>query len=156
MYGSYGSYSSMSSASSPMDIAPRQQSSYVYDAHCAFPSWPRRDSLSSDREERPTSYLSDDDLFLSDPFDDDSHSISSASSTGSPAISPPRAPTEFELLNMQREKLALQKEYVRQMVAEKEQRRRAAQKQQKKRSSSSSSSRKSPKPKHSSMAPIAE
>lgn len=139
-----------------MDIGSRNSLSSC-DAHCAFPSWPRRESLSeSDRVERPTSYLSDDDLFLSDPFDDDARSVSSASSSGSPAaMSPPQPISDFELMEMQRERLALQKEYLRQMVLEKEQRRRAAQRQQKKRSSSGSS-KKSPKSKLSAMTPIME
>ena len=154
MYGSYGSYSSMSAPSAPMDITSRNLS--AHDATCAFPSWPRRSSLSeSDREERPTSYLSDDDLFLSDPFDDDARSISSAGSAGSPAaLSPPQVMTEQEIFEMQRERLALQQQYLRAVVGEKERRRATAKKQQ--RRSSSGSSKKSPKSKLASMTPIAE
>ncbi|KAI5456395.1 hypothetical protein BGZ63DRAFT_409088 [Mariannaea sp. PMI_226] len=157
MFGSYGSYSSMCAASQPLDIASRGSLS-AHDASCAFPSWPRRDSLSeSDREERPTSYISDDDLmFLSDPFDDDARSVSSAGSAGSPngIISPPRF-TDAEILEMERERLALQRaEYVRCVISEKERRRAAARKQRK--SSSSGSSKKSPKNKTSAMAPISE
>ncbi|KAH7146419.1 hypothetical protein EDB81DRAFT_492574 [Dactylonectria macrodidyma] len=156
MFGSYGSYSSMCAASAPMDISSRSLSSH--DSACAFPSWPRRSSLSeSDREERPTSYLSDDDLFLSDPFDDDTRSVSSAGSASSPAhsqgaISPPHIMTDAEFLEMERERLAMQREFVRGIVTEKERRRAAARKQRK----SSPSSKKSPKSKLASMAPIAE
>lgn len=156
MFGSYGSYSSMCAASAPMDITSRSLS--AHDSTCAFPSWPRRSSLSeSDREERPTSYLSDDDLFLSDPFDDDTRSVSSAGSASSPAhsqgaISPPHIITDAEILEMERERLAMQREFVRGIVTEKERRRAVARKQRK----SSPSSKKSPKNKLSSMAPIAE
>ncbi|KAH6997182.1 hypothetical protein EDB80DRAFT_144448 [Ilyonectria destructans] len=157
MFGSYGSYSSMCAASAPMDITSRSLS--AHDSTCAFPSWPRRSSLSeSDREERPTSYLSDDDLFLSDPFDDDTRSVSSAGSASSPAhsqgaISPPHIITDAEILEMERERLAMQREFVRGIVSEKERRRAAAARKQRK---SSPSSKKSPKSKLSSMAPIAE
>ncbi|KAK7415011.1 hypothetical protein QQZ08_012463 [Neonectria magnoliae] len=152
MFGSYGSYSSMCAASAPMDITSRSLS--AHDSTCAFPSWPRRSSLSeSDREERPTSYLSDDDLFLSDPFDDDTRSVSSTGSSSSPrTASPPHVITDAELLEMERERAAMQREFVRGIVSEKERRRAAARKQRK----SSPSSKKSPKSKLSSMAPIAE
>ncbi|KAK5997276.1 hypothetical protein PT974_02631 [Cladobotryum mycophilum] len=153
MYGSYGSYSSMSSMSSPIDITP--SSLRGHDAACAFPSWPRRSSLSeSDHEERATSYLSDDDLFLSDPFDDDVHSIASSSASSSPAAmpSPPRL-SDAEILEMHREKLALQRECVRQVMLEKERRRQAV---KSKKRSSSSSSKKSSKTKLTNMAPISE
>lgn len=148
----------MCAASQPLDITSRGSLS-AHDAPCAFPSWPRRDSLSeSDREERPTSYISDDDLMFlsSDPFDDDARSVSSAGSAGSPngIISPPRF-TDAELLEMERERMALQRaEYVRCVISEKERRRAMARKQRK--SGSSSSSKKSPKGKMSSMAPISE
>ncbi|KAH6896897.1 hypothetical protein B0T10DRAFT_556750 [Thelonectria olida] len=153
MFGSYGSYSSMCAASQPMDITSRSLS--AHDATCAFPSWPRRDSLSeSDREERPSSYLSDDDLFLSDPFDDDTRSVSSAGSAGSPGIiSPPHISDAELLLEMERERLALQREYVRCVISEKERRRSQA---ARKRKASSGSSKKSPKNKPSAMAPISE
>ncbi|KAF7551408.1 hypothetical protein G7046_g7729 [Stylonectria norvegica] len=152
MYGSpYGSYSSMSAPSAPMDITSRNLS--AHDTTCAFPSWPRRSSLSeSDREARPTSFLSDDDLFLSDPFDsDDAGSISSA---GSASASPPQAISEADLLAMEQQRAAMKREFVRAIVSEKE-RRRAAQKNMKRRSSSGSS-KKSPKTKLTSMTPIAE
>ncbi|SPJ88734.1 uncharacterized protein FTOL_12628 [Fusarium torulosum] len=144
MFGSYGSYSSMCASSAPMDIASRN----IYrsqDSACAFPSWPRRDSLSeSDREERPTSYLSDDDLFLSDPFDDDAQSVSSAGSSSPGAMaSPPNVISDFELLQAERERqVALQRECIRVVNQEKERRRAAARKQRR-----SSSHKKSPKTK---------
>ena len=125
MYGSYGSYSSMSAMSAPMDITPNNIR--THDASCAFPSWPRRSSLSdSDHgETRATSFLSDDDLFLCDPFEDDVRSVSSTSSTSSPtaaAISPPRI-SEEELLRMEYERVTMQREYIRQVKQEKERRR---------------------------------
>lgn len=154
MFGSYGSYSSMCAASQPMDISSRSLSSH--DASCAFPSWPRRDSLSeSDREERPSSYLSDDDLFLSDPFDDDTRSVSSSGSAGSPGIiSPPRI-TEAELFEMEQQRIAMQREYVRCVISEKERRRSQAARKQRK-LGGSGSSKKSPKSKMTAMAPIRE
>lgn len=132
MYGSYGSYSSMSSTgamSIAMDITPSNLRSH--DPTCAFPSWPRRSSLGeSDSDSpaytRPTSYLSDDDLFFctsnasSDPFDE-----SPSSSTTSSA----RSSLEMEReLDMQRERERVQREqFVRQAVLEKEKERRRAQ-----------------------------
>ncbi|KOS21834.1 hypothetical protein ESCO_002151 [Escovopsis weberi] len=152
MYGSYGSYSSMSAMSSPIDIS--RSNLGAHDAACAFPSWPRRSSLSeSEHEERATSYLSDDDLFLSDPFDDDVRSISSSSTSSSPAAmpSPPRL-SDLEILEMQRQKLALQRECMRQLALEKERRKQAA--KNKKRSSSKKVSSKTKLPTN--MTPISE
>ncbi|EHK26591.1 uncharacterized protein TRIVIDRAFT_208078 [Trichoderma virens Gv29-8] len=152
MFGSYSSYSSMSAKSIAIDISPSNLR--TRDASCAFPSWPRRESLSEfDREERATSFLSDDDLLLSDPFDDDSHSIASSSASSSPIMmqSPPRL-TDAEVLEMQREKLALQRECMRQIMLEKERRKQAS----KKKSRSATSSKKSPKSKLASMTPISE
>ncbi|KAL7944654.1 hypothetical protein V8C42DRAFT_358351 [Trichoderma barbatum] len=152
MFGSYSSYSSVSAMSTAIDISPSNLR--TRDASCAFPSWPRRESLSEfDREERATSFLSDDDLLLSDPFDDDSHSIASSSASSSPIMmqSPPRL-TDAEVLEMQREKLALQRECMRQIMLEKERRKQAS----KKKSRSQSSSKKSPKSKLISMTPISE
>lgn len=147
-YGSYGSYSSMGSSSGPMDITAGNLR--THDSACAFPSWPRRASLSdSDGEERATSYLSDDDLFLSDPCEDDARSVSSAGSTASP-----RSPqiTEAELLEMERERQAMQRDMIKLLISEKE-RRRAAMKKQR---AASVGAKKSPKSKLSSMTPIAE
>jgi hypothetical protein len=154
MYGSYGSYSSMSSLSAPMDIT--SSNLRAHEATCAFPSWPRRSSLSdSSREQRPTSFLSDDDLlFLSDPFEDDAHSVTSNGSSAASlaAIESPQptsAPrvTDAEILDMERERLAMQREYVRHMVSEKERRRQqqALKRQQLRRSSPSSGSKKKSK-----------
>ncbi|KAI2642360.1 hypothetical protein GGS21DRAFT_302067 [Xylaria nigripes] len=154
MYSPYGSYSSMSSNSQPLDIAP---SSYLsrdatYHASCAFPSWPQRSSLmDSAVEERATSYLSDDDLFPSDPLNsDDAHSISSGSSTAStsPFVS------DEELLAMQelqRQKMAIQREAIKQLLIEKERRKQQAKRQRR----SGSSKKSSPKSKDI-MAPITE
>ena len=154
--GSFSSYSSYSSMSSPMDITPSPFSSRGADASCAFPSWPRRSSLceSDAQEERATSYLSDEDLFLSDPFEDDARSVSSHGS-GSPLQSPPvHIMTEAELLEKQREQAIYQREVMRLLVQEKEKRRLAAAKQQQKRRSASG--KKATKSKLGAMAPIRE
>ncbi|KAK2071786.1 hypothetical protein P8C59_006182 [Phyllachora maydis] len=165
MYGSYGSYSAMAT---PRDIAPRPLSSRAQDASCAFPSWPRRSSLSaSDCEERPTSYLSDEDLFLGDATEDDAHSVSSsAGSCASPTQSPQIRPmTDADVEELERERAAYQREVVRFLLNEKERRRqqalrRAAAAGAAAAASSSAhapgSARKSPKSKLSSMTPIAE
>ncbi|KAH7320209.1 hypothetical protein B0I35DRAFT_408902 [Stachybotrys elegans] len=152
MYGSYGSYSSMSAMSAPMDIT--SSNLRAHDAACAFPSWPRRDSLSdSDRGSgRATSFLSDDDLFLSDPFEDDVRSISSSTSSSavaSPAVySPPRMSDAELLAEMERERL--QREYVRNIITEKERRRQqqaAAKRQHQQQQQRRSSPKRSPKTK---------
>jgi hypothetical protein len=65
--------------------------------------------------------------------------------------SPPRL-TDAEVLEMQREKLALQRECMRQIMLEKERRKQAA----KKKSRSAPGSKKSPKSKLASMTPISE
>ncbi|KAM0251748.1 hypothetical protein ACHAQJ_008023 [Trichoderma viride] len=153
MFGSYSSYSSVSAMSMAIDISPSNLR--TRDASCAFPSWPRRESLSEfDREERATSFLSDDDLLLSDPFEDDVHSIASSSASSSPIMmmqSPARL-SDAEILELQREKLALQRECVRQVQLEKERRKQAS----KKKSRTQASSKKSPKSKLASMTPISE
>ena len=172
MYGSYGSssssynssssYGSYRSMSSPMDIAPTRFSSMGPDASCAFPSWPRRSSLSESdsTEERATSFLSDEDLFL-DVFEDDARSVSSNGSA-SPVISPPTAANmmgDGEAFEVQRERAAYQREVMRALLHEKEQRRRQQQqaaKRQRRSSGGSSSSKKGPKTKLSAMTPIAE
>ncbi|KEY66931.1 hypothetical protein S7711_06880 [Stachybotrys chartarum IBT 7711] len=138
MYGSYGSYSSMSATTAPMDIT--SSNLRAHDSTCAFPSWPRRDSLSdSNRESRATSFLSDDDLFLSDPFEDDVRSISSAGSATSPIMESPPRISEVEVMEMERERMALQqRDYVRHVMNEKERRRQqqqALKRQQQRRSS---------------------
>ncbi len=152
----------------PMDIggstgphAMRQDNS-----SCAFPSWPRRSSLSASAatsESRATSYLSDEDLFPADPLEDDARSVSSAGSTASPAAMTPPVLTEDEMLEMQRERQAYQRELVRFLMSEKERRRQ--QQQQRRRSGSgngngngSGGSRRnsSPKSKLGNMTPIAE
>ncbi|KAI0137209.1 hypothetical protein BJ170DRAFT_590150 [Xylariales sp. AK1849] len=152
MYSSYGSYSSMGSLTQPMDIAPRSylSGSSAYHANCAFPSWPQRSSLGSpmreEREERATSYLSDDDLL---DWEDDAHSISSASSNASG----PRLVTEQELLEMQREKADLQREALKFLVQERERRKQVSKHQ---RRGSNGSTKKSPKSKNDAMTSIYE
>ncbi|KAJ8123870.1 hypothetical protein ONZ43_g272 [Nemania bipapillata] len=144
----------MGSNSQPLDIS---RSSYLsrdaaYHASCAFPSWPQRSSLmDSTREERATSYLSDDDLFPIDPISDDNHSISSGSSTASasPFVS------EEELLEIQRQKMAMQREAIKHLLNEKE-RRRQQYKRAKKGNSGSSKKSSSSKTKQDQMTPITE
>ncbi|RWA14992.1 hypothetical protein EKO27_g87 [Xylaria grammica] len=143
----------MSSNTQPLDIA---QNSFLsrdaaYHASCAFPSWPQRSSLmDSTREERVSSYISDDELFFEDPLTDDSHSISSGASTASasPFV------TEEELLELQRQKMAMQREAIKHLLNEKE-RRRQQYKRTRKNSGSSKKST-SPKSKQDQMAPITE
>lgn len=134
MYGSYGSYSSMSSTSSSnTDMAPSNFSAHD-STTCAFPSWPRRSSLGESDSldspySRPTSFLSDDDLFFctsasgaADPFDE-CPSPSNASSARS-SIDLAR----HEVDAMARERERLQREaFVRQAVLEKEGQRRRQQ-----------------------------
>ncbi|KAI0451894.1 hypothetical protein F5B21DRAFT_485501 [Xylaria acuta] len=153
MYSPYGSYSSMSSSTQPLDIAPNTFLSRDagYHASCAFPSWPQRSSLmDSAREERATSYLSDDDLFPCDPVGDDAQSISSGTSTASasPFV------TEEELLEIQRQKMAMQREAIKHLLNEKERRRQQYKRTRKGSGSSKKSS--SPKSKQDQMAPITE
>ncbi|CEJ79893.1 hypothetical protein VHEMI00106 [[Torrubiella] hemipterigena] len=146
MYGSYGSYSSMSARSAPIDII---SSSRGRDHSCAFPSWPRRASLSeSDAQEPPraTSYLSDDDLLFScddavmSSSEDETNSIASTSSStsSSPAnfLNFPAAPvvevalSDFDLQRQRLEKLEAQnqalRERERRKMVYKQQRRMAA------------------------------
>ena len=178
MYGSYGSYSSMGSLTQPLDIgsgsylsrpAP-STSSYYHQSSCAYPSWPQRSSLDSpDYEERASSYLSDDDLFI---YEDDLASPSGAVSDGQSSLSsstsssgqnpaapahgnflglnPP--PTEEDVLAHQQQQMALQREAVRMLVAERERRRQAF----KKTRTRTSYNKKSAKGKKGDMAPITE
>ncbi len=154
MFGSYTSYTSgygsCSSTSSAIDITPSYLSTRTQDHSCAFPSWPRRSSLSeSDATEmRATSYLSDEDL--QDVFvEDDAQSVSSAGS----ASQSPAQEQEQAMLDMQRAQFNYQREMARFMLMEKERRRQQqAMKQRQRRGSS----KKSPKNKQSAMTPIAE
>jgi hypothetical protein len=160
MYGSYGSYSSMSaSITAPIDITGGALTSR--DAPCAFPSWPRRSSLDREDQERPTSFLSDDDLaFLADPFEDDARSISSgaSSSSSSPAHVPVHQFTDATAMEMERERLAaLQRDYIRHMIGEKERKRQVKRAQAQRKAHAHMSSRKSsPKSKLNAMTPITE
>ncbi|KAL2128525.1 hypothetical protein VTI74DRAFT_9053 [Chaetomium olivicolor] len=175
MFGSYGSSSSSNSSfnsssftssspysmSSPLDIAPRSSSRRGPDEACAFPSWPRRSSLGEDAaEERATSYITDEELFM-DVFEDDACSVSSQGSA-SPAHSP-AAPvlTEAEFLALQRQQLAYEREMRRILLAEKELRRRQAEQDHRRRQQAANkrraaSSSKKTKSKLSAMTPIAE
>jgi hypothetical protein len=107
-----------------MDISSGSVRSH--DATCAFPSWPRRSSLDSEDTERPTAFLSDDDL-LGDPFEDDATSTTSSAS-GSMSCSPqhqPAQPTEEELFYIQRERMNMERQLVQHIITEKERRRQA-------------------------------
>ncbi len=170
MYGSYGSYSSMCAAQTPgpftvdmlnttyMAAAPQGST-------CAFPSWPRRSSLSECDEERATSFLSDEDLFPHDvaTYEDDVRSISSADSLSSPISTSPcgsaTAAAEAQLEHMQRQAAEQRREVMRFLLSEKERRRQQQASRRPRRASGSGSgppSKKSPKTKLSAMTPIAE
>ena len=144
-----------------MDIAPRSSSRRGPDPECAYPSWPRRSSLGEgESEERATSYITDDELFM-DVFEDDACSVSSSQGSASPAHSP-AAPvlTEAEFLQLQREQLAYQREMRKIVLAEKEMRRRQAEQDQQRRrpgpKKRSSSGKKATKSKLSAMTTITE
>ncbi|KAI4870615.1 hypothetical protein F4820DRAFT_219299 [Hypoxylon rubiginosum] len=163
MYSPYGSYSSMSSAAQPMEIPTSSYlsspaaagSGYSYSASCAFPSWPQRSSLhEAPSQERATSYLSDDDLFPCDGFEDDAHSVSSSGSA-TPTSPHLAAATEVDMLQMQRDQMAMQREAIKFLLTEKERRRQQFKKQR--RSSSGSSSKKgTPKSKSTHLDAITE
>lgn len=134
MYGSYGSYSSTPAMEIPSRSNTYHSSSHI-DASCAFPSWPRRDSLTSaglEERSRTSSYISDEDLeFLSEPVfpDEDAHSVcsygsGSGSGTSSPLLAPVRHLSDEEIEEMRREQVMRQREYVAVVMREKEQRRR--------------------------------
>jgi len=174
MYGSYGSYGSIASSqlSAPMDIASSsRQRAGSPDFSCAFPSWPRRSSLSSadgagDEDRRATSYLSDEDLFPLDyadaAVDDDSSDAHSISSAGSA----PRAAALDDAALRREQRDAYQREAARLLVAERERERRRLQAQMARRAARRSQQapppaapRKSPKTAASklvNMTPIAE
>lgn len=154
MYSPYGSYSSMSSTLQSHDQQQNSSQNNIYTS-CAFPSWPQGSSLSySAREQRATSYLSDEDLFPVETLTDDAHSISSASSTASasPYV------TEEELLELQRQKMAMQRKAIEYVLNEKERRRQQQKRQRRSSGGSTSSSKKSSseKVKQDQMAPIKE
>lgn len=170
MYGSYGSYSSMSAVSAPMDISPGYNSAHVHapGGSCAFPSWPRRPSLSEPYRPhggggdddydcgRATSFLSDEDLFPSDPVEDDAHSVFSNSSAASPVSSNGSSPS-VDPLELERERLAYQRQMMRFLLAEKERRRQQMRRSQQQRQADAAAGKKgSPRTKPSAMAPIAE
>jgi hypothetical protein len=121
-----------------MEIPSRRgayHNSYL-DESCAFPSWPRRDSLSEHGKEQPraTSYISDEDLlFLSEPVfadegaDEDADSVSSyGSGIPSPRLAPVRHMGGAELEEMRREQALRRQELMRSVMAERELRRQAA------------------------------
>ncbi|KAH8742805.1 hypothetical protein F5883DRAFT_512968 [Diaporthe sp. PMI_573] len=154
----YRSYSS----SSPMEIpSPRSAhyTSYLNES-CAFPSWPRRVSLSKQGGEqlRATSYISNEDLlFLSEPVfvDKDAHSVSSyRSGIQSPSPAPVRHMGGTELEEMRREQALRRQELMRSVMAEKQQRLQAAKAHKQRKSSSKKAS--SQRSKLAAMTPIAE
>lgn len=168
MYGSFGSYSSMGIGSLPMSSTSSVTSR---DESCAFPSWPRRASLSSPSsssssstayEPRASAYLSDDDLFLSDePSGSESgDDVCCRSSVASVSASPPLVsvdlvsplrspPSEAEMLDAQRQRSNMRKDLIRMVQQEKERR-----KQQASKSRRAAASKKSSRPY--AMAPITE
>ncbi|KAI6092903.1 hypothetical protein F4821DRAFT_112911 [Hypoxylon rubiginosum] len=162
MYSPYGSYSSMSSAAQPMEIptssylsTPLPGTSYSYSASCAFPSWPQRSSLHDpSNQDRATSYLSDDDLFPCDGFEDDAHSVSSSGSATPTSPHTHMAANEVDMLQMQRDQMAMQREAIKFLLSEKERRRQQFKKQR--RSSGSSSKKSSPKSKSTHLDAITE
>lgn len=137
-------------------------SSAYHDASCAFPSWPRRDSLTNDRHTaRASSYISDEDLlFLSEPVfpDDDAHSESSyGSGTPSPNFAPAVMHiSEEDIEEMRREQAMRQREYMAVVMREKEQRKRRQAAKNKKAAGSRKAVSPAPKSKLSAMTPIAE
>lgn len=162
MYGSYGSYDSLYSSSpssfsaisssSPMNIS--SSGMHSDNTTCAYPSWPRRSALSGCTEQRASSYLSDDDLFPQESHleEDDAQSVSSSgSSLTSPADA---ALTEAHLVEMERQRRAMQKEYIKMLASEKERRKSAAKKSR--RSSSGSTKKSSSSRRTATMTPIVE
>ncbi|KAG5998108.1 hypothetical protein E4U52_001709 [Claviceps spartinae] len=141
-YGSCASYSSLNTMTPTLDLSFGTIQSH--DSSCAFPSWPRRSSLSESEEDEPvaTSFLSDEDLWPSDPVEEDNRSLSSTGSSPSPVLnaiaSPPRV-TDEEFLRMECERVAKRDEYVRQIRQDKDRRRQASLKAKK------SSQKRSPK-----------
>jgi len=72
MYGYHSiSPSSSVASSSSLTSGDATHTSDHTSASCAYPSWPRRSSLSSGVTEEATSFVSDDDLFV-DVFDEES------------------------------------------------------------------------------------
>lgn len=160
MYGSYGSYSSIPAMEIPSRSGTYHSSSHI-DASCAFPSWPRRDSLVGNRDPpRTSSYISDEDLeFHWEPAvaDDDARSLSSyGSGTPSPQLAPVRHVSDEEIEEMRREQAMRQREYVAVVMREKEQRRRQQAAKAAKARKGSSKKGASPRAKLSAMTPIAE
>lgn len=163
MYGSYGSYSSTPAMEIPNRSNTYQSSAY-HDASCAFPSWPRRDSLTNDHHSaRASSYISDEDLlFLSEPVfaDEDARSESSyGSGTPSPNFAPAVMHiSDEDIEEMRREQALRQREYMAVVMREKEQRRRRQAAKNKKAAGAGSRKAVSPAPKSklSAMTPIAE
>ncbi|PKS09745.1 hypothetical protein jhhlp_004366 [Lomentospora prolificans] len=143
MYGSYGSYSSMYSAatSSPMDISPSTMR--ADNSSCAFPSWPRRSALSGCDEHRATSYLSDEDLLPAESFvEDDATSVSSAGSSFASPVPAAHVLSGSARAEIERQRQAMQREYVKMLISEKEKRKAAAKKQRRSSGSSKKSSKK--------------
>lgn len=167
MYGSYGSYSSTPAMEIPCRSNTYHSSSHI-DASCAFPSWPRRDSLTSPAGlQRTSSYISDEDLeFLSEPVfpDEDVRSVCSygsgsgpGSGTPSPLLAPVRHLSDEAIEEMRREQAMRQREYVAVVMREKEQRRRqqAARAARAKKTAAAKKGA-SPRAKMDAMTPIAE
>ncbi|KAL5612094.1 hypothetical protein BROUX41_000358 [Berkeleyomyces rouxiae] len=116
MYGSYGSYSSMgASAWEPINISSTSTSRTGDSNSCAYPSWPRRDSLSSNEHSIPNSFLSDDDLFLlADSDDVRSESSFGSSSPAEDEFTANSANNRFLECQREREALFAEQQYQRQ------------------------------------------
>lgn len=163
MYGSYGSYSCTPAMEIPSRSGRNNNNHHTsthYDDSCAFPSWPRRDSLSGNTTTTPraSSYLSDEDLaFLSEPVfatnDNnsnhyDARSASSSYSTPSPQLAPTvRHISDEEIEELRREQALRQREYIAVVMREKELRKRAKAAKAKRAAAKKGASSASPSPK---------
>ncbi|KAK2627979.1 hypothetical protein QTJ16_002625 [Diplocarpon rosae] len=139
------SYSTMSYASAPMDI-PSASSSRSQSTSCAFPSWPRRSSLSSnsscgDEPQSSSFIISDEELFPC-VFDDAEHDCTPIAT---PNISrSPASPHRMGEARIVVDNGSLMRELMAQEKAKKERRRRRSSSSKKSRSGSGSSKHMSP------------
>ncbi|KAK6587088.1 hypothetical protein PZA11_000378 [Diplocarpon coronariae] len=139
------SYSTMSYASAPVDI-PSAATSRSQSTSCAYPSWPRRSSLSSpsscDDEPQSSSFIiSDEELFpcVFDDAEQDCTPVATPSTSRSPAS--PHLMGEARIVV---DHGSLMRELVAQEKAKRERRRRRSSSSKKSRSGSGSSKHMSP------------
>lgn len=139
------SYSTMSYSTAPMDI-PSTSASRPQSPSCAYPSWPRRSSLSSnstcDDEPQSSSFIiSDEELFpcVFDEAEQDCSPLATPNSSRSPAS--PNMICEARIVV---DNGSLMRELVTQEKAKKEQRRRKSSSSKKSRSGSATSKHMSP------------